>query len=255
MYLAAARSVATRVWGQVTFWLFRTPPKAKLEVQAVESWREATSSAAFYLPWVRRTDRDRACVFESQRFAAVPQATVGCVDLSRGRTGTYFQFSYAMEATDLPKFRRFSIDNAYGEGWAVYAEGLCNELGIYDNPYSDFGRLSLDAWRTARLVVDTGLHARRWSRARAIAYLKDNTLLSDRDLEYEVDRYISYPGQAVGYKIGQMKFYELRQRAAQALGSNSMCVTFTQLFWKRAASRWTSSSVRWTPISPVNAEL
>ncbi len=125
---------------------------------------------------------------------------------------------FAQEQTGLPKFRRFGGYGAYGEGWGLYSESLGKEMGFYQDPYSDFGRLSLELWRAGRLVVDTGIHAKKWSREQAIAYFKQNTLLSDLDIQREIDRYITNPGQATSYKIGQLKIVELRRKAEQALG-------------------------------------
>src|SRR3712207_8219226 len=119
----------------------------------------------------------------------------------------------------LPKFRRFGGYGAYSEGWGLYAERLGKEMGFYQDPYSDFGRLSLELWRAARLVTDTGLHAKRWTREQAMDYFRQNTLLSDLDIQREVDRYITNPGQATSYMIGQLRILELRERARQALGA------------------------------------
>ena len=116
-------------------------------------------------------------------------------------------------------FRRFGGYVAYAEGWGLYAEALGKEMGFYQDPYADFARLSLEAWRAVRLIVDTGLHAKRWSRERAIAFFGENTLLSDLDNRREIDRYITNPGQATAYKIGQLKISELRRKAEAALGS------------------------------------
>lgn len=116
-------------------------------------------------------------------------------------------------------FRRFAYYGAYLEGWGLYAEKLGKEAGGYQDPYDDFGRLSLEIWRAVRLVLDTGIHEKKWSRDQAIAYMKANTLSSDLDIVREVDRYFTSPGQATSYKIGQLKISELRIKAERALGS------------------------------------
>jgi uncharacterized protein (DUF885 family) len=118
----------------------------------------------------------------------------------------------------VPKFRRFGFYGAYIEGWGLYAERLAQEMGFYQDPYSEFGHLSLELWRAVRLVTDTGLHAKRWTREQAIRYFQENSLLSERDIVKEVERYINNPGQATSYKIGQLRIMELRARAEQALG-------------------------------------
>jgi uncharacterized protein (DUF885 family) len=124
----------------------------------------------------------------------------------------------AMEQKGLPPFRRAYI-SAYGEGWALYAERLGSEMGMYETPYETFGMLSYQAWRAARLVVDTGIHAHGWTRAQAQAYLHDNTALADHEIETEVDRYISWPGQALSYYLGEMAIVEARRKSEAALGT------------------------------------
>ena len=136
-----------------------------------------------------------------------------------GRPGHALQLSLATERTDLPAFRRFTYFDAYGEGWALYAETLCNEMGLYDDPYKRFGALSYQMWRAVRLVVDTGIHRYGMTRAQAVELLRQNTALSQQNIDTEVDRYIAWPGQALSYMIGLMKIEELRRRAAQQLGA------------------------------------
>jgi uncharacterized protein (DUF885 family) len=137
--------------------------------------------------------------------------------LHESAPGHAFQMPVALEQTGLPPFRRAYI-SAFGEGWALYTERLGTEMGIYETPYEVFGMLSYQAWRAARLVVDTGIHARGWSREQAQAYLRENTALSEHEVTTEVDRYISWPGQALSYYLGQMAIMEARAKAEQALG-------------------------------------
>ena len=131
---------------------------------------------------------------------------------------SHFQIARSQEQQDLPMFRRFAFYGAYIEGWGLYAERLCKEAGMYQDPYSDLGRLSLELWRAARLVVDTGIHAKHWSRDQALQYFRDNTMLSERDITKEINRYIANPGQATSYKIGQLRILSLRDKARAALG-------------------------------------
>ena len=138
--------------------------------------------------------------------------------LHESAPGHAFQMPVARELQGVPPFRRAYI-SAYGEGWALYCERLGSEMGIYETPYETFGMLSYQAWRAARLVVDTGIHAKGWTRAQAQAYMHDNTALSDHEIETEVDRYISWPGQALSYYLGQMAIMAARAKAEQALGS------------------------------------
>ena len=137
--------------------------------------------------------------------------------LHESAPGHAFQMPIALEQTDAPPFRRAYI-SAYGEGWALYCERLGSEMGMYETPYETFGMLSYQAWRAARLVVDTGIHAQGWTRAQAQAYMHDNTALSDHEIETEVDRYISWPGQALSYYLGEMAIVESRRKAEAALG-------------------------------------
>lgn len=132
--------------------------------------------------------------------------------------GHHFQFARGLELPDAPMFRRTAYFVAYGEGWGLYAEQLGYDMGLYDDPYDRMGQLAYEMWRAVRLVVDTGMHAKGWSRDRAIAYFKDNAPKTDQDIVNEIDRYIGTPGQALAYKIGQMKISELRARAKLALG-------------------------------------
>ncbi len=132
--------------------------------------------------------------------------------------GHHFQFARGLELPDAPMFRRTAYFVAYGEGWGLYAEQLGYDMGLYDDPYDRMGQLAYEMWRAVRLVVDTGMHAKGWSRDRAIAYFKDNAPKTAQDIVNEIDRYIGTPGQALAYKIGQLKISELRARAKQALG-------------------------------------
>jgi uncharacterized protein (DUF885 family) len=133
--------------------------------------------------------------------------------------GHHLHVARAQELRGLPDFRRNALYNAYVEGWALYAESLGEDLGLYRDPYSKFGRLNGEIHRACRLVVDTGMHALGWTRDRAIEYMKANTSLSDTFIVAEVDRYIVWPGQALGYKLGELKIKELRAKASKALGA------------------------------------
>ena len=147
-----------------------------------------------------------------------PLYNLEALTLHEAVPGHHLQIALANEAGDVPKFRRYSYISAFGEGWGLYSEWLGLEAGFYTDPYSNFGRLTYAMWRAARLVVDTGMHVKGWTRQQSIDYLSSNTALSLHECTTETDRYISWPGQALSYKIGELKIRELRARAEKALG-------------------------------------
>lgn len=149
-----------------------------------------------------------------------PLYVLPALTLHEAEPGHATQMPLAAEFTDQPAFRRDSFISAYGEGWAVYCEYLGNEMGLYDTPYKRFGYLSYQAWRAARLVVDTGIHAMGWSRQRAVDYLEHNTALSEHEIQTEVNRYIAWPGQALSYYLGEQDILDERHKAEKALGRN-----------------------------------
>lgn len=147
-----------------------------------------------------------------------PLYSLPALTLHESAPGHAFQMSLAAENTELPEFRQHSYISAYGEGWALYSERLGVEMGIYQTPYEHFGMLSYQMWRAARLVVDTGIHAKGWTRKQAQQFLHNNTALSDHEITTEVDRYISWPGQALSYYLGEMSIWKARNKAEAALG-------------------------------------
>jgi uncharacterized protein (DUF885 family) len=216
-YLKDAKTFIDGVMG-VSSRYFNQLPKAPLEVRAVETWREATSPIAFYDQPAPDGSRPGIYYVNLSDMRQVLKPQIEAISYHEGAPGHHFQIALAQELGDLPKFRRFGNYGAYAEGWGLYAERLGKEMGFYRDPISDFGRLSTELWRAARLVLDSGLHSKRWTREQAIQYFRENSLLSERDAVKEVERFLVWPGQASSYKIGQLKILELRARAQKELG-------------------------------------
>lgn len=216
-YLTDARAFVAQVMAVSQQW-FSNLPKAALEVRAVEPFREATASIAFYNSPAPDGSRPGIYYVNLSDMTQVLKPQIEGISYHEGAPGHHFQIAYAQEIEGLPRFRRFGGYGAYAEGWGLYAEQLGKEMGFYQDPYSDFGRLSTELWRAVRLVTDTGLHAKRWSREQAMDYFRQNSLLSERDIQKEVERYITNPGQATSYKIGELKIKELRAKAETTLG-------------------------------------
>ena len=218
-YLEDARAYIDQMMEAAPDWFGRLP-KAPLEVRAVEEWREATASVAFYNRATPDGSRPGIFYVNLADMTEVLKPQVEGIAYHEGAPGHHFQVSIAQEQDGLPMFRRFGGYGAYSEGWGLYSERLGKEMGFYEDPYSDFGRLGLEIWRAARLVTDTGLHAKEWSREEAIDYFKENTLVADLDIVKEVERYITNPGQATSYMIGQRKILDLREEARSELGDD-----------------------------------
>lgn len=198
--------------------LFDVFPKADYDVKPVEAFRAESAAGASYQSGT--PDGSRPGVFYVNTFNLKAQPKFGMETLSihEASPGHHFQISIAQEVENLPKFRRFGGYVAYSEGWALYAESLGKELGLFTDPYQWYGRLSDEQLRAMRLVVDTGLHSKGWTREQAIRYMLDNSSMAKSDVVSEVERYIVTPGQALGYKIGQFAIRELRTEAEKELG-------------------------------------
>ncbi|MFL9840160.1 DUF885 domain-containing protein [Sphingomonas sp. ST-64] len=216
-YLTEARAVVDKMMAAAPRWFHRLP-KAKLEVRAVEKWREGTAAVAFYNRPAPDGSRPGIYYVNLANMDQVQKIQLEGIAVHEGAPGHHFQIARAQELDGLPKFRRFGGYSVYSEGWGLYTERLAKEMGAYADPYAEFGMLSLQMWRAIRLVTDTGLHAKKWSREQAIDYFKANSSISPADIEREVNRYINNPGQATSYMIGQLKITELRKRAQTALG-------------------------------------
>jgi uncharacterized protein (DUF885 family) len=217
-YLKDANAFVAQVMAKAPQYFHRLP-KAPLEVRAVEKFRELTAPVAFYNPPTPDGSRPGIYYVNLADMTQVLKPQIEGISYHEGAPGHHFQIARAIELEGVPKFRRFGGYGAYIEGWGLYAERLAKEMGFYQDPYSEFGHLSLELWRAVRLVTDTGLHHKRWSRERAIQYFQQNSLLSERDIVKEVERYINWPGQATSYKVGQLRIFELREKAQAALGT------------------------------------
>ncbi|MDB5667835.1 MAG: hypothetical protein JWL74_785 [Alphaproteobacteria bacterium] len=199
--------------------LFSHLPRTRLEVREVEAFRERTEAAGSYQDGAPDGSRPGVFYFNAYDLPARPVWGMETLYLHEGAPGHHFQIMLAAENEALPNFMRYGGNTAFVEGWALYAETLWDELGMETDPYQRFGGLNDEMLRAMRLVVDTGIHAQGWSRERAIRYMLDNSGLTETDVTAEVERYIAIPGQALAYKLGQLKILELRARAEQALGS------------------------------------
>jgi len=199
--------------------LFRTLPRLTFGVRPIADYAAPDQTTAYYHPGNIENAQSSTFYVNTYALDQRPKYEMIPLTLHESVPGHHFQSSLARERADLPEFRRHLWLQGFGEGWAVYAEGLGTEMGLYGDPYDDFGRLLYEMWRACRLVVDTGMHAFGWSRERAVAFMRENTALSEHNVTTEVDRYISWPGQATAYKIGQLKIRALRKQAERELGS------------------------------------
>jgi uncharacterized protein (DUF885 family) len=208
--LSRAAWIAKRVDGKVGRYIGKLP-RGRFGIEPVPAniapyWTAGRGSTTIY--WVNTYD-----------LPSRPLYNLTALTLHESSPGHALQMRLAEESKDQPAFRRDGYISAYGEGWALYAEKLGVEMGLYETPYDDFGRLGYEMWRACRLVVDTGIHHMGWTREQAIDYLAQNTALPRHEIETEVDRYISWPGQALSYKLGELDIERLRAKAEQALGS------------------------------------
>ncbi|MEM1390528.1 MAG: DUF885 domain-containing protein [Pseudomonadota bacterium] len=197
---------------------FNTFPKASLEVKAVEPFREKSAGKAFYQRPAPDGSRPGVYYANLYRMQDMPIYQMEALAYHEGIPGHHMQLAISQELQGIPKFRKFGSVTAYTEGWGLYSEFLPKEMGFYQDPISDYGRLAMELWRAARLVVDTGLHDKQWTRQEAIDYLLVNTPNPEGDCVKAIERYIVMPGQATAYKIGMNKIIELREQAREDIG-------------------------------------
>ncbi len=197
---------------------FGKQPPTKLEVVVMDSFRAPAAVPADYSPGTE--DGSRPGRINVNEYAPEKRLllNVEAIAYHEGIPGHHLQFSIAESLSDIPAFRRHGSYNAYSEGWALYAERLGREMGFYQDPYSEYGRLENEMWRSVRLVVDTGVHYKHWSRQQMIDFFTEHTAMDAQNIATEVDRYIAWPGQALSYKLGQMTILKLRDEAKRELG-------------------------------------
>jgi uncharacterized protein (DUF885 family) len=198
--------------------LFSLVPKAGFEIRPVEAFRAASAAGGSYMRPSQDGSRPGVFYVNTYDLPSRKNWDRDALYLHEAVPGHHFQLALQQELTGLPMFRRFGGETAFSEGWGLYAESLGKALGAYDTPPQYFGRLQAELWRAIRLVVDTGLHSKGWTREQVIAYMKDNSATTDTEAVSEAERYIAIPGQALAYKIGELKILELRARAEKELG-------------------------------------
>ena len=233
-YLDQAKAYIDAVYADVGKY-FNILPKAPLEVRRVETWREETAPIAFYNQPTPDGSRPGIYYVNLRDMTTRQKHEMETVAYHEGAPGHHFQIAIQQELTGVPTFQKFAFFGAYIEGWGLYAERLAKEQGRFTDPMQDFGRLQNEMLRAARLVVDTGAHAKHWSRERMIDYMLANNPMTTEDATKEVERYIDNPGQALSYKIGMLKILELRERARAELGDRFDIRDFHDVVLKNGA--------------------
>ena len=218
-YMADAKAYIDKMEAKIPEY-FGLTPKAPMVVKRVEAFREQSAGKAFYQS--PAVDGSRPGIYYANLFdmKAMPTYQMEALAYHEGIPGHHMQRAITQELEGIPDFQKYASFTAYTEGWGLYTEELGKDMGFYADPYSDFGRLAMELWRACRLVVDTGLHAKQWSREKAIDYLVENTPNAKYDAVKAIERYIAMPGQATAYMIGKLKIMELRDKARNALGED-----------------------------------
>jgi uncharacterized protein (DUF885 family) len=215
--------------------LFGRLPKQWYDLKEMEAFRAPAAPDAYYYGAPDDGSRPGYFYVNTYRPEMRPKYTMEALAYHEAVPGHHLQLTIQQELKDLPHFRRHGGFTAFVEGWGLYAELLPKEVGLYDDPYSDFGRLTYQAWRAVRLIVDTGIHKFKWTREKAIDFFRENTALSEVNIESEVERYIADPGQALAYMIGRLKIQEIRAQAEEELGSGFDIRTFHDVLLEEGA--------------------
>jgi uncharacterized protein (DUF885 family) len=214
---------------------FNIRPKMGVEVKRIPEFKEKTSPGAYYEPPALDGSRPGAFYANLYDIKATPKYSMRTLAYHEAIPGHHFQIAIQQELEDIPMFRKFAPFTAYVEGWALYAEYLAWEMGFQSNPMDNLGRLQAELFRAVRLVVDTGIHAKRWTREQAIDYMLKNTGMAESDVIAEIERYIVMPGQATAYKVGMLKILELREKAKTELGDQFDLAEFHDVILKNGA--------------------
>ena len=232
--LAGYRDICKRADPELTN-LFRKLPRQPYGVVPVPSYIEKSVTTAYYQPGSNNAGRAGFFFANTYDLKSRPKWEMEALALHEAVPGHHLQLAIADEIVGLPEFRKYGRYTGYVEGWGLYSESLGEEMGFYTDPYSKFGQLTYEMWRAIRLVVDTGIHAKGWSRQRAIEFFKTNAGKTEHDITVEVDRYIVWPGQALAYKLGELKLKELRARATAKLGDKFDLRSFhDEIMWNGA---------------------
>jgi uncharacterized protein (DUF885 family) len=222
--IAKFEEIEARIWAGMPR-LFSQRPRAPFEVRALPALG-GQRGTGYYRPGPPDGRSPGILFFNMAMLSTRPIPTMETLTLHEGIPGHHFQINLARENEALPPLLRFGSSTAYSEGWGLYSESLGRDLGLFKDPMQWFGHLDMEMLRAVRLVVDTGIHAKRWNRQRAIDYMLANTSMAPKDVAVEIDRYIASPGQACAYKIGELKLHQLRRKAETALGTRFDIRTF-----------------------------
>ncbi len=217
-YMAEAKALIDQMETKIPEY-FGLTPEARMVVKRVEAFREKSAGKAFYQSPSKDGSRPGTYYANLYNMQDMPTYQMEALAYHEGIPGHHMQRAIAQELDGIPEFQKYVSFTAYTEGWGLYTEELAKDMGFYEDPYSDFGRLAMELWRACRLVVDTGIHAKKWSREEAIAYLIENTPNPENDSVKAIERYIAMPGQATAYMIGKLKIMELRANAMEQLGN------------------------------------